>query len=220
MQHYPKTDFQTLLRQIVACPEARDWVGKKSLAEAWATSERPDWMLWLVARMVGQEGWPTHQEVVLAACAVAEAVLPVFEAACPGDTRPRVALATARKWATREASIQTQTNSPTVARQWGLKEELVPKTDTSISPQRAHAQYCHREALDNYYLADQVLVAVLDLQTAHRQAERRYAVSSTSRWEWETDDWDIAQMVARFRRAMEVCETSVRRYERLLEATP
>ena len=93
-------------------------------------------------------------------------------------------------------------------------------TIPSISPQRAHAQYCHREALDNYYLADRVLVAALDLQTAHRQTEPRYSLSFTSRREWETDDRAIAKLVARFRRAMEVCETSVRQYEQLLETTP
>src|SRR3989344_5740067 len=103
---YPKTDFQTLLSRLNVCQEARLWVGGMSLAAAWAASEHPDWMLSLAARMVGREGWPTQQQLVLAACAVAETVLPVFEAAYPGNSRPRVALATARAWTNGKATLE------------------------------------------------------------------------------------------------------------------
>ena len=103
---YPTTGFQTLLESIEACPEARWWVGERSLAAAWEDCERPDWMLWLVAKMMGQEGWPEHHQTVLAVCAIAEAVLPVFEAFCPDDTRPRVALATARAWTNGKATLE------------------------------------------------------------------------------------------------------------------
>jgi len=103
---YPTTGFQTLLESIEACPEARWWVGERSLAAAWEDCERPDWMLWLVAKMMGQEGWPEHHQTVLAVCAIAEAVLPVFEAFCPDDPRPRVALATARAWTNGKATLE------------------------------------------------------------------------------------------------------------------
>ena len=38
------------LTDIGACKEAKMWVGDKSLAEAWATCQRGDWMLWLAKR--------------------------------------------------------------------------------------------------------------------------------------------------------------------------
>ena len=38
------------LRKLGACQEAIDWVGDKSLAEAWATCQRADWMFWFLKR--------------------------------------------------------------------------------------------------------------------------------------------------------------------------
>jgi len=112
---YPTTGFQTLLESIKACPEARRWVGERSLAAAWEDCERPDYMLWLVGCMVGQEGWPTHQQLVLTLCAIVETALSVFEAFCPDDTRPRVALATARQWANGEATVEEARASASAA---------------------------------------------------------------------------------------------------------
>ena len=42
--------FQEQLVKMGACLEAQDWVGNKSLAEAWATCEVGQWMLWLAWR--------------------------------------------------------------------------------------------------------------------------------------------------------------------------
>ena len=39
-----------ILKRLGACAEAREWVGSRTLAEAWAECERPDWLLWLHAR--------------------------------------------------------------------------------------------------------------------------------------------------------------------------
>jgi len=44
--------FSEYLRSIKACKAALEWVDEKSLEEAWATCERPDWMFWLVWRTV------------------------------------------------------------------------------------------------------------------------------------------------------------------------
>ena len=40
---------ETLIK-MSACQEAVDWVGEKSIQEAWDTCERGDWMLWFYAR--------------------------------------------------------------------------------------------------------------------------------------------------------------------------
>ena len=88
-----------LLRRQNACTEARDFASGKTLSEAWAACDRADWMLWLCGRMAGETGWPTRQELVLAACACAETVLPLFEKKYPNDDRPRKAIEAARGWA-------------------------------------------------------------------------------------------------------------------------
>ena len=43
--------MKTLLKNLNACQEAIDWVGDKSLQEAWNTCPRGDWMLWLYKRL-------------------------------------------------------------------------------------------------------------------------------------------------------------------------
>ena len=42
--------MQRLLERLGACDEAREWVGDRTLNQAWAECVRPDWMLWLHAR--------------------------------------------------------------------------------------------------------------------------------------------------------------------------
>ena len=39
-----------LLERLGACGEAREWVAARTLEQAWAECEFPDWMLWLHAR--------------------------------------------------------------------------------------------------------------------------------------------------------------------------
>lgn len=49
--------FRALLlpMNLRACSDARKWVGRKSLRVAWATCDRPDWMMWLVRAVGGIE---------------------------------------------------------------------------------------------------------------------------------------------------------------------
>ena len=37
------TPFQELLEKLHACPEAREWVGERTLTQAWTESQRGDW---------------------------------------------------------------------------------------------------------------------------------------------------------------------------------
>lgn len=90
------------LKELGACAEAREWAAKKTLAEAWQECPRGDWLLWLAAGQIGMPGWPTHQAVVLAACACAETALVYVPA---GEDRPRLAIEIARKWARGEATV-------------------------------------------------------------------------------------------------------------------
>lgn len=99
------SELRKMLRLLGACEEAIEWVGERDLETAWAECERADWMLWLVVRMAGTEGWPTRQAVVLAACACAETVLLLFKDKYPEDNRPRVAVETAQRWAIGKATL-------------------------------------------------------------------------------------------------------------------
>ena len=99
-------ELKVLLRARSACSEALEWADGKTFAEAWTSCERPDWMLWIAGRMCETPGWWTRQEFVLAACACAETVLPIFEKKYPDDKRPRKAIETARLSAEGKASIK------------------------------------------------------------------------------------------------------------------
>ena len=58
-----------------ACDDVLEWIGNRTFQESWDECPRPDWMLWLCGRMVGQPGWPTRQQIVLVACDIARSVI-------------------------------------------------------------------------------------------------------------------------------------------------
>jgi hypothetical protein len=95
------TALDQLLKELRACADVRRWARGRTLAAAWAECRRADWMLWLAGRMAGEPGWPTIEEVVLAAAACAETALPFA-----GRLRPvcEDALAAARRWARGDAT--------------------------------------------------------------------------------------------------------------------
>jgi len=88
-------ELKTLLNNLGACKSAVDWVGDRSLAQAWAECNRADRMMWLVGTMCGKRGWPPRQKVVLAGCACAEYMLTHVPA---GESRAAKAISTARAW--------------------------------------------------------------------------------------------------------------------------
>jgi len=90
--------FKKYLVSLVACDEAVKWAGDKTQAEAWATCERADWMLWLVARIDGMKYTPRLR---LAACACARTALKYIP---PGEERPRLAIECAERYARGEAT--------------------------------------------------------------------------------------------------------------------
>ncbi len=91
----------SLLRAKNACREAIDWLGTRDLALAWYECERGDWMIWGL-RTLGCDDRKTWCNI---AADCAERVLPIYEARDPGDTRPRVAIETLRKWLAGEATL-------------------------------------------------------------------------------------------------------------------
>lgn len=87
--------FSNYLKKIGACPEAINWVGDRTMQQAWDKCIRPDWMLWLVE----SERLISDCQLRLLAADLAEEVLPIFEKQYPNDDRPRKAICAARLFA-------------------------------------------------------------------------------------------------------------------------
>ena len=88
-----KPHWSRKLRALGACDDAVEWAATQpSYAEAWETCQRGDWLLWLLGRVAGPFGSPSHREIVGAVSACARTALPIFEAAVPGDGRVRACL--------------------------------------------------------------------------------------------------------------------------------
>ena len=92
------------LEELYACREAIEWAKSyRSFPSAWKACKRGDWMLWLCVKGMGQEGWPTHPQIVLIACDCAELSLKYVK---EGEKRPKAAIETARRWARGKATIE------------------------------------------------------------------------------------------------------------------
>ncbi len=74
----------------------------KDFREMWQTTERGDWLLWFAAQMIGKDGWPTHQQVVLASCQCARRALKHVK---PNEHRPLKAIETAEAWTCGKATL-------------------------------------------------------------------------------------------------------------------
>ena len=84
------------LISLGACREAIDWIGDRTLAQAWAECERGDWLLWYAA----QSGVDILQ-VVRAAC---ECARPALVHVPAGEDRPLLAIETALRWCDGQAA--------------------------------------------------------------------------------------------------------------------
>ena len=96
-------DLSALLERLNAFDEALEWAQGKDLQTFWDTCPRADLLLCLVGRMVGEQGWPTRNEIVLAACDCAETALK-YVPQC--EDRPRTCIETVRAWVEGKASLE------------------------------------------------------------------------------------------------------------------
>ena len=88
------------LKRLGVCREAISWaVDYATLPEAWAACERPDWMLWFVARLDDYYS----PRLRLVACAIARIALKHVPA---GENRPRLAIECAERFSRDEATAQ------------------------------------------------------------------------------------------------------------------
>jgi hypothetical protein len=56
--------FQEQLKRNYACRDAIRWVGDKNLQEAWKECTNGFWMIWLLDKMQGKEGWLNEKEIL------------------------------------------------------------------------------------------------------------------------------------------------------------
>ena len=79
------------IKKYHPCSDAVAWIGDKTLAEAWSTCERGDWLLWLAGRVEVD-----RKLLVTCACQCARLVLPLVK---KGELRPLKAIEAAEGWA-------------------------------------------------------------------------------------------------------------------------
>jgi hypothetical protein len=53
------------LEELGACLEGIEWIEDRSLQQAWAECWNGHWMIWLVYKMKGKEGWLTEIDFIL-----------------------------------------------------------------------------------------------------------------------------------------------------------
>ena len=93
-----KTEFESYLRRIGACKEAREWAAGKTATKAWAECPRADWLLWWAAREQTE-----RKLLVKVACLCARTALKYVP---KGEDRPLKAIHTAERWCRGKATIE------------------------------------------------------------------------------------------------------------------
>ena len=84
--------FKQHLVEIDACRESIKWLGKRTAQQAWDECERPDWLLWWIAK----DKPDCKCDIVRLTCKIARTVLRYVPA---GEESPRLAIEAAERWA-------------------------------------------------------------------------------------------------------------------------
>jgi hypothetical protein len=91
--------FKTMLIKMRACNDAIDWVGNKSIKQAWEECERADWMLWYLSKTIDRK------RVVYLAALCAETVVDIYEKKYPNDSRVRDCIQACKDWSNNKISL-------------------------------------------------------------------------------------------------------------------
>ena len=89
--------MKTLLTKLKACKPALDWVGDKTIEQAWNECQRGDWLLWLAAKLDID-----RKILVYAASQCARTSLQYVPI---DEKRPLIAIETAERWTRGEATL-------------------------------------------------------------------------------------------------------------------
>ena len=90
--------MKTLLTKLKACKPALDWVGDKTIEQAWNECQRGDWLLWLAAKLDID-----RKILVYAASQCARTSLQYVPI---DEKRPLIAIETAERWTRGEATLE------------------------------------------------------------------------------------------------------------------
>lgn len=94
---YPNTEFQRHLAALNACGPARDWVGGRTLQQAWTECQHAGWMAWLATRVLPRK---------TAVAALVAAIKPEVARCWPAGSAPMVLLVTLRRWTRGRATLK------------------------------------------------------------------------------------------------------------------
>ncbi len=101
----------------------------KDLPTMWKTCDDGDWLLWFTAHMVGKPGWPTHQQIVFAACQCARIALKYQNSENKGALK---AIEAAEGWTDGRVSVE---------------EVIIAGQNASVS-QRSDSAFCAVKAAE------------------------------------------------------------------------
>jgi hypothetical protein len=124
--------FRDQLVKLYACSESLEWVGNKTIEQAWKTCKNPQWMIWILEQ--------TELDLIDPICDIAESVLYLI----PGEHK------------------QACSNAISAARRRAPKEELYAAYDAAYDAanisasayNRASAAAARTAASIAYYVAD------------------------------------------------------------------
>ena len=103
--------WSAALEVLGACEDDIAWARTQpSLAAAWKTCARADWMLWLLDR---EPTRADHQRLTLIGCECARTVLHLVP---PGEDRPRLAIEAAEAWAANPSAASAAASAAWAAR--------------------------------------------------------------------------------------------------------
>ena len=135
--------FRKELEELNACEEAMEWVGDRTLAQAWAECPRGDWLLWYAARTKCD-----RKKILLAACACARTALPYAS-----GPEALAAIEAAEAWCRGETTLKDVREAGKAARDCAASARRAPRGSSTAprwrGPTWGRAREARREGRDS-----------------------------------------------------------------------
>jgi hypothetical protein len=126
--------FEQQLIEMDAHQEVIDWVEDRTLEQAWNDCNRGDWMLWLLEKMEGKEGWLDEKEIMVLGCWCARRTLKYVP---EEETRPLKAIEAKEAWTrgeiTREEMVLASDAAWAAAKTDALDASFAAANDAALA---------------------------------------------------------------------------------------
>ena len=129
--------LKTELKKIEACKPSIDWVGDRTLKQAWDECERADWLLWYATYKIDRK------KIVRVAAMCAETVVHIYEERYSGDMRVRDCIKACYDYADNKINL----------------DELIKYSDAAYAAYAAYAAAIAAASVDAAYAAASVNAA-------------------------------------------------------------